>query len=393
MRVDLALETPISRTSRARQLEAIFDVPASERSKVEFHGDIDIESAPWSVGLIVGPSGSGKTRITEALFGNSEPLTWGSGSVIDDFPKDIGIQAITDACKAVGFNTIPAWLRPYAVLSNGEKFRVEMARHLLAPADPIIVDEFTSVVDRQVAQIGSYAVAKYVRRAEKKFIAVSCHYDIIDWLEPDWIFEPATWTLTRRSLRGRPPLEITVGPVPIASWKVFGKFHYLTNALHPAASCFGLWVNGALASFAAYLRRPHATQKHIMGCSRLVTLPDWQGLGLGFVLGETMAKMYKSIGEIVHNYPATPSHARDYKYPKWEMRKRIGTFATVLTGPNSSIGPKKHNHTDQVGGFGGRPCGVYRWIGDSWPDKQEAANVISGEKALRREWSQVFGGI
>ena len=173
MRVDLVLQTPISRSSRARQLEAVFDVPAAERSKVEFHGNIDLESEPWQVGLIVGPSGSGKTRISEHLFGVQKPLEWAGASVIDDFPKDLPIQTVTDTCKAGGFNTSPAWLRPHAVLSNGERFRVELARHLLSDADPIVVDEFTSVVDRQVAQIGAHAVQKYVRRTGKKFVAVS----------------------------------------------------------------------------------------------------------------------------------------------------------------------------------------------------------------------------
>lgn len=385
MRVDLTLSTPVSRTSRARQLEAIFDVPATERSVVEFHGDVSFETEPWNVGLIVGPSGSGKTRITEAMFGLPEPMVWNQPSVLDDFPKDLGIQAITDACKAVGFNTIPAWLRPHAVLSNGEKFRAELARALLSPSDPIIVDEFTSVVDRQVAQIGSHAVQKYVRRSGKKFVGVSCHYDIIDWLQPDWIFEPATWTLTRRSLQRRPELQVTIGPVPIATWKLFGQFHYLTRELHPGASCFGIWVGDSLASFAAYLHRPHATQQNIIGCTRHVTLPDWQGLGIGFVLAETIAAMYKSIGKIVHSYPSSPSHARNHHYPKWEMRKKIGTYASKLTGPNSSI--------TGAGRFGGRPCGVYRWIGPEWPDKREAMNVISGEKSLRKEWARVYGGI
>lgn len=49
-------------------------------------------------------------------------------------------------------------------------------------------DEFTSVINREVAQIGSYAVQKTIRKNNKKFIAISCHYDIIEWLEPDWTF-------------------------------------------------------------------------------------------------------------------------------------------------------------------------------------------------------------
>jgi len=66
--------------------------------------------------------------------------------------------------------------------------RVDLARALLEK-DFVVFDEFTSVVDRQVAQTTSLAVNKAVRKMGKKFIAVSCHYDIVDWLEPDWVFD------------------------------------------------------------------------------------------------------------------------------------------------------------------------------------------------------------
>ena len=96
---------------------------------------------------------------------------------------------------------------------------MDLARRLLELPDPILCDEFTSVVDRQVAQIGSHAVQKHVRKLGRKFVAVSCHYDIIDWLQPDWIFEPATMAFTRRSLQQRPTLECVVSRVPYAAWQ------------------------------------------------------------------------------------------------------------------------------------------------------------------------------
>src|SRR5690606_16358303 len=108
-----------------------------------------------------------------------------------------------------GFSSPPAWLRPFHVLSNGEQFRVTMARALAESVGLVVVDEFTSVVDRTVAQIGSAAIAKAVRRRGGRFIAVACHYDIADWLEPDWIYEPHTARFARDRLR-RPDIEIAV---------------------------------------------------------------------------------------------------------------------------------------------------------------------------------------
>jgi len=56
--------------------------------------------------------------------------------------------------------------------------RVDIARAILMDKPIIVFDEFTSVVDREVAKISSYAIQKAVRRTNKQFIAVTCHYDV-----------------------------------------------------------------------------------------------------------------------------------------------------------------------------------------------------------------------
>lgn len=204
--VDFTLETELSRSSRVKQLAAMFDVPLSEKAKLHFRGELPIEDRPWSVGLIVGPSGAGKSSVMRFVWGEPSPLEWTGKSVIDDFAKSLTMQEIATVCQAVGFNTIPAWMRPYCVLSNGERFRVEIARRLLETPgqQPIVLDEFTSVVDRQVAKIGSHAVQKWVRKNGRQFVAVTCHYDVIEWLQPDWILEPATMEFARREPGQRP---------------------------------------------------------------------------------------------------------------------------------------------------------------------------------------------
>ncbi len=37
------------------------------------------------------------------------------------------------------------------------------------------------------AKIASFTFSKSIRRSNKQFIAVTCHYDVEDWLEPDWV--------------------------------------------------------------------------------------------------------------------------------------------------------------------------------------------------------------
>ena len=160
----------------------------AEHAKEHFVGDIELPEK-WNIGVIVGGSGTGKSTIARELFGN-EYITrfdYHSASVVDDMPN-VSVDEITKMFYSVGFGSVPSWLKPYDVLSNGEKMRVDMARALLE-RDFVVFDEFTSVVDRKVANTACLAINKAIKRTDKKFVAVSCHYDILDWLQPDWVFD------------------------------------------------------------------------------------------------------------------------------------------------------------------------------------------------------------
>jgi ABC-type lipoprotein export system ATPase subunit len=337
----------------------MFDVPPQNKCRLEWKLEFPIEAEPWNVGLIVGPSGAGKSSVMNHVFGAAPELAWNGKSVIDDFAKELTVEQISGVCQAVGFNTIPAWMRPYAVLSNGEKFRVDLARRMLELPDPVVVDEFTSVVDRQVAKIGSHAVQKYARKNKRRFVAVTCHYDVIDWLQPDWVLDMATRSFSRRLLQRRPDLECVVGRVPYAAWSLFAPFHYLTAELNRAARCFGLWVNGSLAAFAGMLHRPHPKVDDIIGCSRLVTLPDYQGLGLAMVLIEKVGAAYRAIGKRAHTYPAHPALIRSFdRSPVWRLEKRPGTYGAHQS-ESSTI--------NRAAKMGSRPCAVFAYCGEAMP--------------------------
>lgn len=186
---DIIKENKADKSSfRVQSVMGMFDLQ-SEHIKERFVGNIDLPEN-WNVGIIVGASGTGKSTIMKELFSDYvvENNKYDHQSVIDDMPKDKTIKEITQAFNSVGFSSPPSWLKPYSVLSNGEKMRVDLANGILSNKDIIVFDEFTSVVNREVAKIGSCAIQKAIRRQNKKFIAVSCHYDIVDWLEPDWIF-------------------------------------------------------------------------------------------------------------------------------------------------------------------------------------------------------------
>ena len=187
---DIVKKNKIKNTFRVSKIEADFDIKP-EHSNEHFEGNIEIPEK-WNIGVIVGGSGTGKTTIAKEIFGNQyiTNFQYSADSVIDDMPKT-GIDNITKMFYAVGFGSVPSWLKPYNVLSNGEKMRVDLARAMLE-RDFVVFDEFTSVVDRNVAKTACIAINKAIKKTNKKFIAISCHYDILDWLQPDWVFDTNT---------------------------------------------------------------------------------------------------------------------------------------------------------------------------------------------------------
>jgi ABC-type lipoprotein export system ATPase subunit len=144
------------------------------------------ESLPknFKIGVIVGSSGSGKSSMLKE-FGIEENPIWDSNkSIISHFetPED-GM----DKLSSVGLNSVPSWYKPYHVLSNGEKFRADLARKIKANA---VIDEYTSVVDRNVAKAASVSLSRYIKNNDIQNVVLStCHRDILDWLEPDWVID------------------------------------------------------------------------------------------------------------------------------------------------------------------------------------------------------------
>lgn len=185
---DIIKKNNINKTFRVAKVMNDFDVKL-EHSNEHFKGQIELPEH-WNIGLICGGSGTGKSTIAKELFYDNiiTNFEWTDESVLDNIAKDKTTEEVEKMFYAVGFGSVPSWLKPYSVLSNGEKMRVDLARALLEK-DFIVFDEFTSVVDRQVAKTACIAINKALKNTDKKFIAISCHKDIIEWLQPDWLFD------------------------------------------------------------------------------------------------------------------------------------------------------------------------------------------------------------
>ena len=307
---DIVKEITAGQSFKIEQVKSGFDLQTDHISE-HFKGDIAIEGKDWNIGLIVGRSGTGKTTIAKEVFPESfsEPHIYGSGSIIDEMPEGKSYKEITKTFTSVGFSSPPSWLKPYHVLSNGEKMRVDLAYAIMSDADPILFDEFTSVVDRDIAKICSYAISKSVRKMGKKFIAVSCHDDIIDWLEPDWVYDTNSQSYSFRGYqKTRPDIKIDIFRTEgdkNTLWKIFGKYHYLSPSLNNGTHQYVGYYEGKPVCHCGILQvpiRPGHRRIH-----RLVVLPDYQGVGIGTQFITFLGELYKKIGIHIDLITSSPA--------------------------------------------------------------------------------------
>lgn len=345
--INIVNETAVADSFRVQQVRGMFDL-SDTHIRHAFTAELPLEEHPWRVGLIVGASGAGKTSLAKKAFPNMvyhTPLKWSGRAVVDDFDQSLSVKDVCQTLTAVGFSTPPHWLKPFAHLSCGQQFRVELARALLENKSGVVFDEFTSVVDRDVAKVGCLAVSKFLRSKERPpFVAVSCHYDIVDWLDPDWVYDVSTSRFTWRLRRQRKPIKIDVYESNRSAWQMFRQYHYLDTNLSNSAKCFIACYAGKPVGFAAVLHFPHPSAANIKIEHRLVVLPDYQGIGIGNRLSEFVAAHYVRLGFRYRSVTSAPSmiHYRS-KSAKWVMNrlgraKGSGTCNALFTDTKAGKG-------------------------------------------------------
>ena len=346
--IQITVCSPIRDSFRVQQVRGLFGLPEETENAVTLTAELPGSEEEWTIGAIVGPSGSGKTTIASAAYGSqlaphvgrsNDPSrglamhAWSADRAVIDGFGDGPIKAITELLAAVGFGCPKAWLRPYHVLSNGEKFRCDLARRLLMAAAPakhdprgqgrlVVFDEFSSLVDRGAARCASAAISRLIHRQNRatpsspiRFVAITCHDDVLPWLETDWVLDMGTGQLTRGRLR-RPRVELEVVRCRQSLWPQFARHHYLGGGLARSATCYAAVWDGAAAAFCAVVGQPGCPGRKRI--SRLVTLPNFQGLGIGMRLAERVAEYQQRRGftvGITASHPAIIAHCR--RSPRW----------------------------------------------------------------------------
>jgi len=338
---------------RAARVKSLFN--AESGCNFSHDADLPIDDGNWKIGLIVGPSGSGKTSIGRKIFGEEflyDPAWPIDKPIVDAIAAGGDFDAVTGALASVGLGSVPAWLRPYHVLSNGEKFRANLARLIAEAPDRAVVDEFTSVVDRQIAKFGATAFGKSWKRTAGKVVLLSCHYDIIEWLEPDWVYDTAKGEYAGRSLWRRPKFELEIWETDWRYWPLFEPHHYLKLPKMIGAKNYVGTVGGELVCHIAVSTANRGGVAEARGC-RLVVMPEWQGSGVGLRFLNSVCQMQldgvdgarlpgRNVTTIFHtSHPGLCAALR--RDPKWRQvsaklhgTNKVRSSRTMTTGKRGS---------------------------------------------------------
>ena len=165
------------------------------------------------------------------------------------------------------------------------------------------------------------------KKPGKRFVAVSCHSDIIEWLEPDWVFHTEGYQLVRGRLR-RPELTVDVYAGSYRDYPLFAKNHYLNRPIPRNALVYlgVLEVEGRrrIVALDSYHSCPGVRGVWIGGQG--VVLPEFQGLGIGMRFFEAAAELthqrkHVRVRNIVGSQVVNESWAARSKRPRaaWKL--------------------------------------------------------------------------
>jgi ABC-type lipoprotein export system ATPase subunit/GNAT superfamily N-acetyltransferase len=225
-----ALPTPVKRPSdrppaldglkiEGLDLHSNYDLPLTDHSRLvmdsfgittktirtRLAGPVNLTAQAGTITFVAGSSGCGKSLLlacldpqwrsdTVEMHGSIAPADY-SASWLTPFPPQAtlfeflagkhGADRAFDALARVGLSEALAFLKPFELLSRGQRYRAMLADLTLGDAQIWLIDEFCSDLDPLTARIVAHKLRETVRReARIAFVAAANHSHFIAALRP-----------------------------------------------------------------------------------------------------------------------------------------------------------------------------------------------------------------
>ena len=294
-------------------------------SKIEHVICNNLEISDFNVLYITGMSGSGKSSLLKRMveqYSFIEPK-------IDEFSNKPIVDCIgkntEDALyylNVCGLGEAFLYIKPYKLLSEGQKYRFKIAKIIESNQDFWFIDEFCSFLDRDTAKIVSYNIQKIARKLGKKLVVATAHNDLLDYLRPDIRVdfkmggEPCVydmkWTKENPFLK-----DIVVTEGSIEDYNILGKYHYKNTSAKFIKNIYKMEYKGMVVGVAVYScpkqsllgRNIYTNKKYLdkkgvpilkeinkdfVSGSRFIIHPMFRGIGLGSMLVRETSKLVEA---------------------------------------------------------------------------------------------------
>lgn len=311
MDLDITYKTNIVNPSdRVIEIADAFGVGIDETHKHIIVENLTIPD--FDVLYLTGMSGSGKSSLLnefkkEYNFVKPHFDEQCDTPIIDSIGKDV-----TEALyllNSVGLGEAFIYVKPYKYLSDGQKYRYEIAKLIESDQKVWCIDEFCSFLDRTTAKIVSYNIQKVARKFNKKLIVATAHNDLQEFLQADYVFdfEMGEGLVIERFIHTdvNPFLkDITIEVGNITDYKRLGKYHYKNTEARFTKYIFKMMYKDMLVGVSVfsmpkqqlvgrnvYFNKKYTNEKGVpllsevnkdfLSGSRFIIHPMFRGVGLG----------------------------------------------------------------------------------------------------------------
>jgi ABC-type ATPase with predicted acetyltransferase domain len=188
----------VERTPRVLEVAESFGLGLSEKRFVIYDG-LEVEIHDGDVVYIQGQSGSGKSlllrELADQMRAEGKQVADLNEIALDERPviEQVGASTMeaTHLLALAGISDAWIYIRKPSELSDGQRYRLKLAKVIESGADVWIADEFGAVLDRVTAKVVAFNVAKIARRHGRTLMVATTHTDLKEELGP-------SLTLTKR---------------------------------------------------------------------------------------------------------------------------------------------------------------------------------------------------
>jgi len=189
--ISKSFTTRVARSERVLAIAEAFGLGLEEKVFHVFK-ELPIEIDQGDVVYITGQSGSGKSQLLRELtiqmresglkVADIDGVVLEDRALIDQIGKNMA-DAIELLSRA-GINDAYLAIRRPEELSDGQRYRLRLAKLMEADADVWVADEFGAVLDRITAKTVAFSMQKLARSRGRTLMVATTHTDLIAELAP-----------------------------------------------------------------------------------------------------------------------------------------------------------------------------------------------------------------